>query len=405
MGRIDLSPRPVTVGTFRTTPLMRRYIKQVLDSNRISYGPKSREFEDKFAHLHGCRYAVLSNSGTSSLQVALQAIKETHNIPDYSEVIVPATTFIATANIVKHCRLIPIFVDVRSDTYNMDMSLVREKITKDTCAIIPVHLFGQSADVAKLGNIICGLDRSDIHVIEDSCETMFVSHHDYPVGSLGDIGCFSTYAAHLIVTGVGGIATTNNPDYAAKMRSLVNHGLELKYLNVDDNYRPRPMPNRRFSFDTVGYSYRITELEAALGLAQLSTYREMLAIRRRNANHLTAGLKTINHYYDNPIQFPTIMEGNEHSWMLYPIVLRTIAKESVDKTPLVTWLNNHQIETRDMMPILNQPIYNWLDPRQFPVSDWLVKSGFYIGIHQNLEPEDIQYVIQTIEQFFQREDV
>lgn len=395
MGGISLKPRYVGTGTFKTTELMWTLVDEVLRSGRISYGEKSRQFEQEFAALHHSNFAILSNSGTSSLHVALHALKELHRW-ETGNVIVPATTFVATANIVHHCGLVPVFVDVEPDTYNMDMDEVEKVVNKDTVAAIPVHLLGQPANMRRLHEVL----PLDVKIIEDSCESMFATHNHRKVGGIGNIGCFSTYAAHIIVTGVGGIATTSNPDYAAKMRSLVNHGLTIENLNPNDNFSPRPMLNRRFMFDTYGYSYRITELEAALGLAQLATYEQMLAIRRRNARHLQAGITRINRDYDNPISTYVVRPENESCFMMFPIVLNKQDGKSVDKTPLMQWLNARQIETRDLLPILCQPIYSWLDPKRYPVSNWLVDSGFYVGCHQDLEPSDIDYVLQEIESYF-----
>lgn len=402
MGTI-LKPRPVSVGTFHSTDRMKTLVWTALDSGQISYGSLSKEFERQFAQLHGCHYAILSNSGTSSLQVALQALKEAHNWQDGDRVIVPATTFVATANIVRHNRLMPVFVDVDPLTYNIDVEHVAEVLEGGDSpfikAIIPVHLFGQPADVQGLRQVI---GTRNIKIIEDSCECMFATHHGRPVGSLGDIGCFSTYVAHIIVTGVGGIATTNNPDYAARMRSLVNHGLDINQLNPDDNFSPQPTPGRRFRFCSYGHSFRITELEAALGLAQLENIGEIVGIRQRNARHLSAGLKIFNQHHDYPLQLPTLLDSNTRVPMMYPIVVNRKDGQIVDKEPLIAWLNAHQIETRDMLPILGHPIYNWLSVKSYPVSHWLERSGFYVGCHQSMTSEDCQYVVQTIQEFYER---
>jgi perosamine synthetase len=393
--------RKVSLGTFRSTPRMVELVNQVLESGRISYGPMSADFERRFGELHNCKYAILSNSGTSSLMVALQTLKELHGWLDSDEVIVPATTFVATANIVLHCRMTPVFVDVDPDTYNLDYTKLEVAITHRTRAIIPVHLFGQPANMRRILDITSVYN---LKTIEDSCECMFVKHWDKSVGSMGDIGCFSTYVAHLLVTGVGGLATTDNPDYAARMRSLVNHGLSIDNLNPGENFAPQPMTGRRFHFDSCGHSFRITELEAALGLAQLNDVEDTLRTRRRNARHLTAGLEhVVNAHYGDPIRTPRITEGNEHAWMVYPILLNHRDGRYVDKEPLMKYLNECGIETRDMMPILGQPLYRYLNPDNYPVSKWILKSGLYVGIHQSLTPEDIQYMVETIEDFYAKE--
>lgn len=380
--------RNVTVGTFRASARAIELVTRALESGQISYGPFSQMFEQRFAELHDSRYAILSNSGTSALQVALQAMKEEHRWNDGDTVIVPATTFVATANIVLHNRMIPVFVDVDPLTYNIDVSKIESKISDRTRAIIPVHLFGQPADMT---NVIEIAKARRLKVIEDSCETMFVHHHHLPVGSMGDIGCFSTYVAHLLVTGVGGINTTSNPRYAMRMRSLVNHGLELEHLNPDANFAPRPMPGRRFKFSSVGHSYRMTEMEAALGVAQLEDYEDMLLRRRLNAARLSDGLKSL------PLQLPTIWPGNESAWMMYPVVL----EKGMSKESLMAYLLERGIECRDMLPLINQPAYKMrVVARDYPVSEWLVESGFYIGCHQDLTSHDIDYVTTTFQEFF-----
>lgn len=402
MSNLRIKPRYVGTGTFKVSPRMHEYIDTVLKSGRISYGKFSREFEITFAKLHDCEYGILSNSGTSSLQVALQALKELHGWKDGTEVIVPATTFVATSNIVYHNQMTPVFVDINRETYNIDVDLIKQALTDKTRAIIPVHLFGQSADMGVIRDIA---DIYNLAIIEDSCETMFASHGNKKVGSWGDIGCFSFYAAHLLVTGVGGMGITNNPDIAAKMRSLVNHGLSVDNLNMDDNFAPRSMLGRRFNFDSRGHSYRLTELEAALGLAQIEDEEDscwpLLKRRFRNAKHLGAGLRIINggNFTLNELfVIPKTKRTNTHSWMMYPIVINKDVTEFT-KQELTKYLNDHQIETRDMLPILGQPIYKYMRRKQFPVSDWVEKNGFYVGCHQHLDEDDIQYVIQTISNF------
>jgi dTDP-4-amino-4,6-dideoxygalactose transaminase len=182
-------------------------VNKALDSNRLTYGLMSKEFENKFAASHNCKYGLFMNSGTSALQVALASLKDRHGWSDGDEVIVPAVTFVATANIVLHNNMVPIFVDVEKETYNIDPSKIEEKITTKTRAIIPVHLLGLPADMDPIIEIA---KTYRLSIVEDSCETMFATYKGRKVGSMGDIGCFSTYVAHFIVTGVGGFSITNN---------------------------------------------------------------------------------------------------------------------------------------------------------------------------------------------------
>jgi dTDP-4-amino-4,6-dideoxygalactose transaminase len=374
----------IGVGTFHATNYMRSLISEVLDSGRISYGPLSLEFEQRFSALHGCRYGILANSGTSALQVALQALKEVRHWHDGDRVIVPATTFVASANVVLHNRMVPTFVDVDSQTYNINPELIEKAITPETRAIMAVHLFGQAADMTAIREIAA---RHNLAIIEDSCETVLATHRGRSVGSLSDVAAFSFYVAHILVTGVGGMATTNDPALAAKMRSLVNHGMELACLNPGENFAPRPAPGRRFRFETTGHSYRITELEVALGLAQLDDLPHTIQVRQRNARQLVQGLQNINAHYRDAFQTPVIAEGNTHSFMMFPIVLK-----QGDKEDLIRHLLESGVEVRDMLPLINQPAFWYLQRGAYPVSANLIDNGLYIGCHQDLTTDDISNV-------------
>lgn len=387
----------IGVGTFTVTDRMRALIDEVLASGRISYGPMSRRFEEEFARIHESKFGVLSNSGTSSLHVALQALKELHGWADGDEVIVPAVTFVATINVILHNHLTPVLVDVEPEYYGMNPVLVEAAITDRTRAIMPVHLFGQPCDMTALLNIA---QRADLKVIEDSCECMFVKHAGHMVGSQSDISCFSTYVAHLLTTGVGGLSLTSNPVYAAKMRSLVNHGRDGIYISIDDDdgltsAERREVISRRFHFEAVGHSYRITEMEAALGVAQLETWESMILARQRNAARLMLRLFPLH----DRLQLPLIRPNTDHAFMMFPLVLRF-----EPKAELVNYLEDQGIETRDMLPLTNQPVYSsWCNERKYPIAQWINQSGFYVGIHQDLTEDDIDHIATTIYGYFDRQ--
>lgn len=389
------STHPVIgVGTLNLDARARELVNEVLLNNRLSYGPMSRKFEADFAKAHDCRFAVLSNSGTSALQIALQALKELHGWEDGDEVLVPAVTFVATANIVLHNNLTPVFVDVESDMYGMDVSLIEKAITPKTRAIVPVHLFGMPCDMEGIQEIA---KAHNLKIVEDSAETMFASHKGQMVGSLSDIGCFSTYVAHILVTGVGGLSTTNNPDYAVCMRSLLNHGRDSIYLSIDDDSgleseELKMVVARRFRFARRGHSFRVTEMEAALGVAAMETADSMISRRRSNANYLTRELSR----YEDRLQLPKIRPGCEHSFMMYPIVVRDEAKHD-----LVNFLEQRGVETRDMLPLVNQPVYSELVKEDdFPVAKWINNNGFYVGCHQDLGMVDLSYMVGLFERYF-----
>ena len=378
-------PDPVTLGTFKATDTARAYIDDVLTTGRLSYGPYSRRFEAEFASIHDSDFAVLSNSGTSALLIALQALKELRGWEDGDEVIVPAVTFVATVNVVLHLNLKPVLVDVEPDCYGIDPVKLEEAIGPRTRAVIPVHLFGQPCDMTRIMDITRA---HGLAVVEDSCETMFAKHDGRMCGSFGDVGCFSTYVAHLIVTGVGGVCTTSDPQLAERMRSLANHGRDGIYITIDDDKgrdrRTKEMIiERRFSFEHVGHSFRVTELEAAIGCAALEEWRPMIRARRRRAERLTKALAPVA----DVLQTPARRANTDHSFMMYPLVLRDRTKGDV-----IQMLERHGVETRDMLPILPQPVYRGvldIEPGQFPVAEWIDASGFYVGCHQDLTMEQM----------------
>ena len=391
------STHPVIgVGTLNLDARARELVNEVLVNNRLSYGPMTRRFESEFAKAHGCRFAVFSNSGTSALQIALQTLKELHGWKDGDEVLVPAVTFVATANIVYHNNLTPVFVDVEKDYYGIDVEKLAGALTPRTKAILPVHLFGMPCDMKGVTEFARD---HDLKVVEDSAETMFATHYGKPVGSLGDIGCFSTYVAHLLVTGVGGLCTTDNPDYAVCMRSLLNHGRDSIYLSIDDDANLaseelKMVVARRFRFIRMGHSFRATEMEAALGVAALETIDHAIARRRSNAANLTRELSR----YEEHLQLPQRRPGSEHSFMTYPIVLRNESKHD-----LVNYLEQRGVETRDMLPLVNQPVYaDLVKEDDFPVAKWINNNGFYIGCHQDLQMAELDYIVAAFERYFRK---
>ena len=388
--------REIGVGGFAVSPLARRYVNEVLDSNRLSYGPFHRRFEAAFAAEHDSKHSVFCNSGTSALQIALQALKEKHGWADGDEVIVPSVTFIATSNIVLHNRMVPVFADVDPRTYTLDPAKFEAAITPKTRAVIPVHLLGLPADMDPISTVA---RKAGLSIIEDSAETMFAKYNGRKVGSLGDIGCFSTYIAHYIVTGVGGLATTSDPDLAVRLRSLMNHGRDSIYLSIDDDQgatgaKLHEIVAKRFQFVSVGHSYRATELEAALGLAQLEEKDGIVAARAGLAARLSAGLKE----FEDRLQLPYCPPGRDHTFMLYCLVLK-----NEDKAPLVNFLEDRGVETRDLLPLLNQPVYKKMFgdlESKYPVAKSLNRSGFYIGCHQYMTENDADYVIAQFREFF-----
>jgi dTDP-4-amino-4,6-dideoxygalactose transaminase len=377
----------------------KKYLAKVIESSRISYGPLSQDFEARFAKHHECKHALFCNSGTSALHMSLAVLKEKFNWKDGDEIIIPALTFISTCNVVLHTNLKPVFVDIEPDTYNMDPKKIEEKITDKTKCIIPVHLFGQPCDMDPIMEIA---NKHKLQVIEDSCEAMFAKYKGKPVGSFGNISCFSTYIAHFLVTGVGGFCLTNDNDLAIMLRSYMNHGRDSIYLNMDADTDKKgeelaSIVSRRFNFVRLGHSFRATEFEAAIGLGQLDIVDEIITKRKANAAFFTEQLASVANY----LQLPATKEDRDHGFMMYPIVVKQDSPKT--KEQLVNFLEENKIETRDMVPLLNQPFikerFGDIE-KDFPVAENVRKNGFYFGCHHYLKDEEKQYIVDKIIEFF-----
>ena len=389
-----VSARKITLGTLNISETGKRYVNEALNNNRLSRGPFTEEFEKEFARLHNCKYGIFLNSGTSALQVALAALKEYYGYRDGDNVLVPATTFIATSNIVIQNGLVPIFVDVDPVTFNIDPFKIEEAITPRTRCIIPVHLFGLPANMPEIWRIA---RNHRLQIIEDSCETMFSRVAQFPVGSFGDLSCFSTYVAHLIVGGVGGLITGQDFKLEKICRSLMAHGRDSIYTNIDqddsdDDDLRKQMIERRYRFERVGYSYRATELEAAIALSELERWEVNIHFRQDNAKYLTELLNDLPQ-----LQLPHTPEGYSHSFMMYPMVVNK------NRDKLLMYMEERGIETRFLFPLLSQPIYRKLFPfyeANYPVSEHLSENGFFIGIHQNLSSDDLLYISEVIHSYF-----
>lgn len=393
--------KQIGVGCFEVTSRERRYVNDVLDTGRLSYGPYIKRLEREFAAAHGVRYAVMVSSGTAALEMAIACLKEIHCWKDGDEILCPAITFVASSNVIIANNLKPVFVDVDSRTYNIDPSKIEAKITRRTKAIMAVHLFGQPAAMDKIMKIS---KKYKLSVIEDSCETMFAKFKGKSVGSFGEVGGFSTYVAHILVTGVGGLAVTDNPKIAEHLRSLANHGRDNIYISIDDDKEKKgaelgEVIARRFNFVRRGYSYRVTEMEGALGCAQLERSKSMIARRKKNGAYLKKHLSQFSKH----LQLPWFPKHVDHVFMMFPIVIKK--GSSVNRSELTQFLEERNIETRGMLPLINQPyiqsLYGDLEA-QYPVAKWINNNGFYIASHHILTAKELKYIISVFDEFFAR---
>ena len=392
------SRKQIGVGGFTISDRAKELAIEVLNSNRLTAGPMMDRFERAIAERHGRKFGLMCNSGTSALLIALAALKERHGWQEGDEVLVPAVSFVATSNVVLFNQLKPVFVDVERDYYNIDPSLIEEKITARTRAIMPVHLGGLPCDMDPIMEIT---QRHDLRLIEDSAECMFVDYKKRPVGSFGEIACFSTYAAHVISTGVGGLCVTDDPELLALLKSLMNHGRDPVYTRIDDDEEAHDeklfeIADSRFCFVRLGHSFRASELGAAVGVAQVEEQEANARRRLQVTGRYDKELADLSQH----LQLPKVRPECEHGYLFYPLV---ITNPNIARRDLVYYLENNGIETRYLMPLINQPVYREMFgnlDESYPVATWLNNNAFYIGCHPEMDVSDADFVIDHLHRFF-----
>lgn len=390
----------IGVGYAYVSNIEKKYVNEALDASRLSQGDMVNRFEKQFARLHDQKYGIACNSGTSALHIGLEAMKEKFGWDVGNrklKVLVPAITFIATSNAVMHAGMTPVFIDVDPMTYNMDPKEMEAKIDEDTVAVIPVHTFGQPCEMDEIVRIA---REHELKIMEDCAEGHFATYKGKKVGSFSDIAAYSTYVAHTITTGIGGVITTNDRQMMEISRSLIAHGRACtceKCLASDPTkvcpLRMQTEMDKRFMMVRMGYSYRVGELEGALGLGQLENRDFIMNTRKANAKYLTDNLHAIAKY----IQLPTYPEYVDHSFMMYPMVVKKDAPFSRDE--IIRYLESNNIETRPMLPLLCQPIYKQLFgdiEKEYPVAEWIDHYGFYVGCHHGLSKEQLDKIVETI---------
>ena len=377
----------IGVGDYETNDLIRTNMKEVLDSGRLSYGKFTRECEEQWSALHGTEFAIAVSSGTAALHTSILALGELREwTKGQSTIIVPAVTFVATLNTVVHAGYVPVLVDVRREDGLIDVDQIEEAIDENTVAIIPVHLFGNPAHMAQIMEIA---EKYNLDVIEDSAEAVLASENGSMVGSMGDIGCFSTYIAHHVPSGSGGFITTNAADLHDICRSIVNHGRDIRYFNPDMQ-RARA-GEYQFLFHRAGLNYRTTELVSAVTAGLLPDIEDIILRRRAIASYYTRKLGDA---------WGIVRERTDtcHSWMMFPIRPPWIRTRQ-DKMHLMQYLYFKGIDTRECLPLTNQPYINWIygNQRNFPIADEWNQTGLYLPCHQYMTDGDMEYITKSLE--------
>jgi dTDP-4-amino-4,6-dideoxygalactose transaminase len=356
-------------------------IREPLLTGWLTQGPRVAEFERAFAERHQVKYAIATSNCTTALHLLLVAL----GIQPGDEVIVPAFTWIATANVVLYCGATPVFADVDRNTYNLDVRQVTEKITERTKAIIPVHLFGLCADMDALAAVAPG-----IPLIEDAACAAGAFYKGFSAGSLGMAAAFSFHPRKSITTGEGGMITTNDTSLAETVRMLRNHGASIS----EEQRHMGPKPYMLPEFNELGFNYRMTDLQGAVGLVQLNKLGEFIAERQRWAEFYEKSLADLEWLHT-----PSVPEGYQHSWQAYVCYVDE-KMAPISRNDLMEQLQDSGISSRPGTHAVHIQRYYTktlgLKPEMFPVARDCDLHSMAIPLHNRMVPEDFSYVVESI---------
>lgn len=368
----------VPFGTVSLTDNARKLIEKALETKWVTRGKYVQELEEKFAKLFGTKYAIAVSSGTDADALACASLYD-FGAKRQDEIIIPALTFVATANAVFQAGFTPVFVDVKRETLNIDTDKIESAITPKTRAIMPVHLMGKPAEMDVITKIA---KKHKLFIIEDAAEAHGAEYKGKKIGSIGDIAAFSCYAAHIITTIEGGMVITNNEKMADAVKSLQNHGIAGK-----------------FEFKRIGFSAKMNEIEAAVGLGNIEIFDEILGRRRRNLLYLIDKFKKFEEYFWILKEEPYEKIG-PHA---FSILLKENCKFT--KEELVRYLDKEGIDSRNLFYSIPTQCesYGFLGHKlgDFPEAEYCSNHGTHIGIHQDIELEQLDFVAEVVEKFLE----
>lgn len=340
---------------------------KVMRSGQLAQGQEVERFENEFAKFIGTKFAAATSNGTTALHLSLLAL----GIKKGDEVITTPFSFIASTNTILYVGAKPVFVDIKDD-FNIDVSKIEEKITSKTKAILPVHLFGDPCDMDKIMELA---RKYNLKVIEDACQAHGAEYQNKKVGSFGDVGCFSFYATKNMTAGEGGMITTNDKKVYEKLKMLRSHGSKMRYYH-----------------DFLGYNFRMTEIQAAIGLEQLKKLEEFNSRRINNAKYLSSLLKDIK-----GIIFPRINRDKKHVFHQYTVTLNN--KFPVTRKELVEILTKKGIEYGIFYPLPIHKQKEILDLGicyNLPKAEALSENVLSLPIHPKIAKKDLDFIAQIL---------
>lgn len=357
-------------------------VREPLSSGWLTQGPQVAAFEKAFAERHRVPHALAVTSCTTGLHLAIEAL----GIGEGDEVIVPSFTWVASTNVVLHAGAVPVLVDVDRETYNIAIKEVEQKLTDRTKAVMAVHMFGLCADVPALRELL----PPEVAIIEDAACAVGASHGDSPAGSLGDVAAFSFHPRKTITTGEGGMVTTKDEATASRAEILRNHGASVSEEARHQGDKPYLLPE----FDVAGFNYRMTDVQAAIGLVQLGKLDALLAERERWAGFYRAELKDLEW-----LRTPASPDHGQHGWQAY------VCYVDPDTAPMQ---RNEMMERLQARGIATRPGTHAVHTLAFYRRTFGFKSGSFpaardcayntlaIPLHNRMSQDDYEYVVEAL---------
>lgn len=356
-------------------------LKDPIESGWITQGPKVKIFEQNFAERHKVKHAIAVSNCTTALHLALVSL----GIKEGDEVIIPAFTWVSTANVVLYCGAKPVFVDIDLKSFNINPNKIKDKITSKTKAIISVHLFGLCSDIEKIREIA-----PNIPIVEDAACAAGSALNGQPAGSLGDIGCFSFHPRKSITTGEGGMVTTNDDLLADKINILRNHGASISEEQRHHGPKPYILPD----FDNLGFNYRMTDLQGALGVIQLKKLDSFINEREKWAKYYIENLKDVCW-----LKTPTFEKKYKHGWQSFVTFIdekksphkRNVIMDLLQQKGISTRPGTHAVHMlgyySKTFKIKKEDFYNSYLANDFSMS---------IPLHNKMVSEDYEYIVDAI---------
>ncbi len=377
----------------------------------LTLGDKDREFVKQFTEFHRVKYGLVTNSGSSANLLAISSLcskQIDRHLNPGDEVITTASTFPTTLNPILQNLLVPVFVDIEGDTYNIDANKIEQAITSKTRAIVFAHTLGNPADM----DAIVGIARKhDLFIVEDTCDGLDSKYDGKLCGTFGDVGTFSFYAAHHITMGEGGAVITNNHSLYRQMLSIRDWGrscfcqtgekhpkgacgkrFEQSYLTLPEGY------DHKYVYSNIGYNLKPLDIQCAMGIEQLKKLPTFTNIRKRNFQLLFQAMKR----YEDVFILPRSLARAEPSWFAFPLTVRENAGFS--RKEIVVHLEAKNIETRMLFGgnILKHPGYQGISYRiacELKNTDTVLENTFFLGVYPGLCEQRIQYIINVIDEF------